>query len=190
MSEGFSKLLLGVNVLPLQAALLRQPWLFGQHRGRAEAYKSPHKSMTDIWVRYNALENFDPENPRNFNNEHDSVWYPAFYSLPQIREIIFPLMHAVEGERLGGVLITKLAPGGRIDRHVDAGWHAEYYDKFYVPILNDAGAVFGWDDGVIAPALGDVYWFRNDLPHWVENNSARERIALIVCIRTHKYKEP
>jgi hypothetical protein len=48
--------------------------------------------------------------------------------------------------------------------------------------------VFGFEDGIIAPKLGDVYWFRNDNPHWVENNSTRDRIAMIVCIRTHKFK--
>ena len=57
------------------------------------------------------------------------------------------------------------------EKYVDNGWHAGYYDKFYIPIQNADGAVFAFDDGVIAPKEGDVYWFDNSVPQWVENNS-------------------
>ena len=183
--QNFFKIAEGINVLPLQMALIRQPELFGKHKQRAQAYGSPHTEMSDIWVRYNAIENLEKD-PSTFNDEHDSVWYPAYYALPQIRPIVFWLMAHVEGERLGGVLITKIPAGGKIAPHVDRGWHAEYYDKYYIPIQNDEGAVFCFEDGIISPKLGDIYWFRNDNPHWVENNSSRDRIAMIVCIRSHK----
>jgi hypothetical protein len=184
MSRSFMKIAEGINVLPLQMALARQPELFGRRKQRAEAYVSPHTAMTDIWVRYNDFKNYT--DLATFNDEHDSVWYPEYHAIPQIRPIIFWLMNHVEGERLGGVLITKVPPGGRIEPHTDHGWHAEYYDKYYIPIQNDEGAIFGFEDGVIAPQLGEVYWFRNDVPHWVENNSNRDRISLIVCIRSHR----
>lgn len=183
--QNFLKIAEGINVLPLQMALVRQPELFGRHSARADSYQSPHAAMTDIWVRYNAIGNFERD-PATFNDEHDSVWYPAAAAIPEARAIALGLMALVGGERLGGVLITKIPPGGRIAPHVDRGWHAEYYDKYFVPIQNDDGAVFGFEDGVIAPKLGDAYWFYNGNPHWVENNSQRDRIAMIVCIRTHK----
>lgn len=184
MSENFLKIAEGVNVLPLRMALIRQPELFGKNNERATAYKSPHKNMTDIWVRYNDLKNYG----EGFNNEHDSVWYPDSALIPQVRDIVFWLMSLVNGERLGGVLITKLPAGGKIASHVDTGWHAEYYDKYYIPIQNDDGAIFGFEDGVIKPRIGDVYWFKNSNPHWVENNSSIDRIALIVCIRSQRGK--
>jgi len=86
--------------------------------------------MSDIWVRYNKL----PEDGdySHFNDEHISTWYPAYYVLTSIKRITDELMILVDGERLGGVLITKLPPGGRIDPHTDSGWHASYYDKFFV----------------------------------------------------------
>jgi len=183
--QNFLKVAEGINVLPLQMALVRQPELFGRHGARAEAYGSPHSQMTDIWVRYNAIENLH-KNPATFNDEHDSVWYPEAAAIPEARQIAMSMMAHVGGERLGGVLITKIPPGGKIAPHVDRGWHAEYYDKYYIPIQNDDGAIFGFEDGVIAPRLGDAYWFYNGNPHWVENNSTRDRIAMIVCIRTFK----
>lgn len=187
MSRNFLKIASGLNVLPLQLALIRQQHLFGARNERRDLYESPHAEMSDIWVRYNDPTVLDT-NPAAFNDEHDSVWLPAYQCLPELRPILFGLMALVEGERLGGVLITRIPPGGKIAPHVDKGWHAEYYDKYYIPIQNDPGAVFGFEDGVIAPDLGDVYWFRNDNPHWVDNKSARDRIALIVCIRSHTLK--
>ncbi len=180
--QNFLKIADGVNVIPLQLSLVRQPELFGRNRERGDSYDSPHSEMKDIWVRYNDRNNVVP----GVDTEHDSVWYPEYYKLPELRPIVFWLMNHVQGERLGGVLITKIPPGGKIAPHIDRGWHAGYYEKYFIPIQNDDGAVFGFEDGVIAPKLGEVYWFRNDNLHWVENNSSRDRIALIVCIRSHK----
>lgn len=173
------------DVLPLQEALRRQPELFGQHTQRAQVYMSPHAAMKDIWVRYNDIAKYT--DLTSFNDEHDPVWYPAFYAIPEIKALLFKLMALVEGERLGGVLITKVPPGGRIGVHTDAGWHAGYYSKFYIPIQNEPGARFHFADGVIAPNLGEVWCFDNSVPHWVENDSEADRIALIVCIRTDNY---
>lgn len=153
---------------------------------------SPHKEMTDIWVRYNDIKNYNDDilnGTSNFNNEHDAVWYPVINKLPSLKKVVFELMYAVDGERLGGIFITKLSPGGKIAPHTDNGWHAEYYDKFYVPILNKKGAKFCFEDGNIDPDLGDAWWFDNSKNHWVENNTDSDRIAMIVCIRTEKYKD-
>lgn len=174
----FSKLDGVLDVEPLAQRLIARPDLFGRRSTRAETYA--HGGMTDIWVRYNAPENLGPR----FNDEHDSIWYPEAQEIPEVRPICMALMSAVWGERLGGVLITKLPPGGKIHPHVDGGWHARYYSKFYVPIVNDEGAVFGFPGGEIHAVPGEVWAFRNDVPHWVENASQRDRIAMIVCIRT------
>lgn len=184
--QNFLKIADNLNVLPLQLALVRQPELFGRRSARKDGYEgSPHTAMSDIWVRYNDPDNL-AKGMEAFNSEHDSVWYPEAAYIPEVRAICLQLMAMVGGERLGGVLITKIPPGGEIAPHVDRGWHAEYYDKFYVPIQNDEGAVFGFEDGEIRPRLGEAYWFHNGRPHWVKNESSRDRISLIVCIRTHR----
>lgn len=178
--QHYLQLASGIDVAPLCAALNAQPELFGQHKHRAEYAGSPHTAMSDIWVRYNAYENFGPA----FNDEHDSVWYPVIDHLPQIKPIVFELMAAVQGERLGGILITKIPPGGGIGPHIDGGWHAGYYDKFFVPIQSAQGALFRFPEGDIAAQPGDCYWFDNSVTHSVENNSTQDRIAMIVCIKT------
>lgn len=184
----YLKIMQGVDVQPLRAVLVHNPQLFGRHGARACAPQSPHASMTDIWVRYNDISKFPDGDLTHFNDEHDPIWYPEYRAMPQIKPILFGLMAAVEGERLGGVLITKLAPGGEIKTHTDSGWHAGYYDKFYVPIQNEPGASFDFPDGSICATPGDVFWFRNDVPHGVVNASKADRIAMIVCIKTDRFK--
>lgn len=174
---------LNLNVLPLQERLKKHPELFGRYPMRGEG-ESPHREMTDIWVRYNDIAPFLKSGDFSaFADEHDSVWYPVVDEIPEALPLIFDVMTKVKGERLGGVLITKLPSGGQIKPHIDSGWHAAYYDKYYVPIENYSGATFEFEDGTIEPDFGEVYWFDNSKQHWVNNKSCGERIAMIICIR-------
>lgn len=172
------------DVRPLREKLQSNLDLFDRHPFRRYG-DSPHTGMTDIWVRYN---DFAPYLKRGdfstINDKHTSVWYPVAKEINEVFPLISNLMQLVSGIELGGVLITKIPPGGKIERHTDDGWHALYYDKYYIPVSNKQGAIFGFEDGIIVPEEGDVWWFNNQTPHWVENNSNEDRIALIVCIRT------
>ena len=179
-----------LDVLPLQKELLENYDKFDRYDYRRTFANSPHAQMQDIWARYNDVTPFEAKgNLEGFNEEHDSVWYPVVESIPAIKKVVFDLMRIVDGERLGGVLITKLPANGHIARHTDSGWHAQYYDTFYVPILNAKGSVFGFDDGVIDPELGQAWWFDNSNPHWVDNDSDTDRLSMIVCIRTEMFKD-
>ena len=183
----FLKIAEGIDVTPLRMALARQPELFGKYGERQYAPGTPHGGMTDIWVRYNDRRPFDESGDfSKINDEHESVWYPESAKIPEVMPIIFGLMTHVRAERLGGVLITKIPPGGEIKPHIDGGWHAAKYEKFYVAVQNEPAAVFGCPDGEIHAKAGDAWWFRNDVEHWVANNSRSDRIAMIVCLQLSK----
>lgn len=181
----------GIDVAPLLAELDANPWLWDQHSRRKTAPGTPHAGMSDIWVRYN-----DDTQARltgdwtGFNDEHVPVWYPAWEALPSLRPIVFDLMAKVQGEMLGGVLITKIPPGAGIAPHTDSGWHVDYYEKFYLSLKSKPGARFWCDDGGIKEALeprpGQIWLFDNHKIHWVTNDSDDDRITLIICIRRHK----
>jgi hypothetical protein len=175
-----------ITTCPLAKRLLAeinaQPGLWNTRTERRDSVGSPHRAMSDIWLRYNAIERLGPE----FNNEHVPVNYPAWQALPAARKICFWLMAMVEGEMLGGVLITKIPPGGQILPHLDKGWHVEYYSKFYVSLSSAPGAVFATASQEICPKPGEVHLFDNRKLHWVDNQSEVDRISLIVCIRTNK----
>ena len=189
MQPTFKQLDLTVNVGPLQRELAGNDELFGQYPMRGEFPGSPHEEMKDIWIRYNDVKPFLKSGDwSTFADEHDSIWYPSANKIPSAKRIALKIMAEEEGERLGGILITKLPPYGKIKKHTDSGWHASYYDKYYVAVDSPKGSIFGFDQGEISAQNGDIFWFDNSHPHWVENNTAYDRISMIVCIRTNKHR--
>jgi hypothetical protein len=163
------------------------PQLWNQHSARKTAPGTPHAQMSDIWVRYAPW----PFGPGILEDPHVPVWYPAWEKLPSLRPLVFDLMARVQGEMLGGVLITKIPPGCVIDPHADAGWHVEYYEKFYLSLQSEPGAKFGCShrqvNEELEPKPGEVWLFDNRKMHWVDNQSDRDRITCIICIRTDKF---
>ena len=193
MSQYFNKIAVGFNVMPLQIALRRQPRLFGKYDMRCVG-NSPHRESTDIWVRYNAIENvLNNEGQLNAthpaNKEHRPVGYPAYYQLPDIRAVIFDLMRVVEGEELGTILLVKIPPGKQIYPHIDGGWSAEYYAKYYIAVQSAPGNSFNFPDGSIFPTVGDAYWFDNSVLHDAKNESNDDMVMLIVTIKSDKVKD-
>jgi hypothetical protein len=165
------------NVRPLLHALELHPHLWDQRTERTAPADSPHHELSDIWARF-----ADPETMRE-DGSHDSIWLPPANVLP-VREIVFPLMNMVRGERLGGVLITRIQPGQVCKPHVDPGWHARYYRKFAVQVAADSDQKFHFKDIALVTEPGDLYWFDNSQEHWVTNDGFTDRITMIVCIKT------
>jgi hypothetical protein len=183
LAEPYNKIFSGVDLMAAKEELADNYHLFGEFNARKEAGPI-HADMTDIWLRYGDIkEMVETGDYSKIADEHDSIWLK---DLPACKKICHQVMSLVDGERLGGVLITKLPVGGTIKPHTDSGWHAEYYDKYFIPIQNNKGAVFGFESGVIDPEEGDVWAFDNSQLHWVENKSDKERIAMIVCIKQSK----
>ena len=184
MSESFLKIAEGINVRPLEQSLNLHPELWDQHNERRIFEGSPHAQMTDIWVRFGDVS----QGFENLRMPHDSVWYPCAEFLDGVKDIAFGLMSLVNGERLGGILITKLEAGKEILPHVDKGWHAEYYEKFYVAIKSPKGSKFCFESGDIESEDGDCFLFRNDRLHWVKNDTTEARLTMVVCIKTDMFK--
>jgi hypothetical protein len=182
--KNFLKIASGIDVLPVAIALQMQPELWNQHNDRKCFDGSGHKGTSDIWVRYNDPANL-AQGYEKYTSEHDSVWHPAYHKLPQLRPIIFGLMARCEATRLGGVLITRIPPGGHVLPHSDSGWHPEYYDlKVYVPILSNQHVINRVEAEHVVMAPGDAWYFNNLKEHEVINNGETERITLIVCMST------
>nr|WP_231734402.1 aspartyl/asparaginyl beta-hydroxylase domain-containing protein [Lysobacter gilvus] len=118
-----------------------------------------------------------------FNEPHASVWYPSITKIPAAWSLARKVQRFAKAEKLGGVLLTRIRPGGQVKPHIDSGWHASHYRKFCVSIKADHNQAFCFDDCELRTVDGDVFEFRNDVTHWVPNQSARERISLIVCVR-------
>lgn len=174
-------------------ALHRQPELWNQNKLRTTHHLSPHTEVEDVWLRFNDLQPYkkatESETLSEYAgvmDEHESICYPAWSALPQAHPIIFDLMHMVQGTRLGRVLITRLAPGKRIGAHVDGGSHAAYYERYHCFLQNAPGSNFRAGDETLCAKAGELFWFNNAMEHEVINNSAEDRITMIIDVACKK----
>lgn len=172
----------GLDVSHAVRQIEAHPEAWNEHTSRTQGYATPHARISDIWVRYNALENLK-DDPVAFNGEHESVWYPVVHRIPAVWSLARHVFRAVKGVRLGGVLITKVPAGGEVKPHEDHGWHAEYYEKFAVQLKGNVEQSFNFTDATLRPVAGDLYTFRNERTHWVLNPSNEDRMTMIVCVR-------
>ena len=174
----------GFDVQPLLREIAANPGVWNRQKTRTHAYSgNPHTAVSDIWVRYNPWRNFAGD-PKAFNDEHESEWYPESESIPAVRNVLFNLMRFVEGTRLGGVLITRVPPGESVAPHQDHGWHAQHYNKFAIQLMGNDGQAFHFNGEELRSLPGDLYTFDNSHTHWVTNDSDGDRMTLIACIRT------
>ena len=175
----FHKIAEALDVLPTVHAIRTQPELWDQHTIRTTHPGTAHAEVSDILVWFN-----DPTDPEAVINDREVVPFPAWSRLPQLRPVVLDLMRRVEGVRLGRVIITRLAPGRKIAEHIDSGAPATYFQRYQIALQSLPGCVFRAGDEAVQMQTGDVWWFDNQQPHSVVNNSAADRLALIVDIRT------
>jgi hypothetical protein len=156
-------------------------WDAYRHRTHGE---SPHRELSDIWVRYNPIENFNGD-MQQFNAEHVSQWYPVIAQIPEARHLSLAIAEDFGAKRLGAVLITKIPAHKQCYPHIDQGWHAQYYEKFALQIKGNKEQSFHVEDEMLRTQSGDLFWFDNAHTHWVLNPSDEDRITMIVCLRRH-----
>ncbi len=110
-------------------------------------------------------------------------------SLPAVWPIVERVNAAAGGDpdQIGHVIITRLPKGGRIGKHIDYAPPIPglpYWQRHQVPLAVSPGVVFGCGDEELYMKPGRAYWFDNQQPHWVHNGSGRDRLTMIVEIRT------
>lgn len=181
--RNFHRLTQGLDVFPLLHSIQTQPTLWDRDNLRTIIEGSPHAQVNDIWLRFNDLKPYlDRENLAGVLDEHESIFYPAWYQLPQAHQMVFDLMARVRGSRLGRVMVTKLSPGKSIAAHEDSGSHASYFERYHIVLQGGPGSIFRCGDESVCMQTGEVWWFENSIEHDVVNNSADDRIHMIVDV--------
>lgn len=180
--RNFHKLGQGQDTAALLAAVQTRPALWNANALRQEFDNSPHKEAEDIWLRFNA----DPS-VESCGDDLEAVNYPAWDALPMARPLVFNLMRYVEAERLGRVMITKLAPGAQILPHADIlGGYAHYYTRYHVVLQGLPGSLFHCGDETVNMRTGDIWHFNAHAVHSVVNNSADDRVHMLCDMRIPK----
>lgn len=175
----FTKIADGLDVVPLLNALATRPYLWNENTLRTTHPASPHQQTDDIWVWFNAI----PEEPEAVIDDCEVVPYRAWRDLPGIKFLVLDLLRRVEGVRLGRVIISRVPPGCCIPEHVDHGAPATYYARYHIALQSLPGALNHSGDETVTYAPGDVWWFDNRAPHSVVNNSADDRIVIVMDVR-------
>lgn len=166
----------GLPVAPIYWALQQHPELWNQNNARTTDPQSPHYGLDDIWARFGDADRAEDGLP------HEAHWYPAADVLG-IKRLCLDIMRSVDGVELGGILITRIPAGKTCKPHTDPGWHARQYEKFGVQITSAPGQQFCFEGASLETQPGDLFWFDNQHEHWVTNQTAYERVTMIVCIR-------
>jgi hypothetical protein len=188
--RNFLKIAQGVDVMPLMAAIARQPDLWREDTYLRNYPQGPFGDIDSIILRFPkriiAATQLEAEQHLITNDQHESVNTPSYGRLPEARPLIMNLFHYVGGVRLGRVIINRIRPGGRITPHCDTPDHAEYYERHHIVLQSSPGVVFRCEDEQAYMATGEAWWFNNAMEHEVINNSATDRIHLIVDVRADR----
>lgn len=188
--KNFMRIANDVDVLPLLLAVQRRPDLWKEDTYLRDYPQGPFKQIESIMLRFPVKSVHETEEELKSHlsqyDQHENVDYPPYKTLAEARPIIMTLMARVAGERLGRCMINKIAPGGRIFPHADTPSHCEYYSRFHVVLQSQPGVVFRAGDETIYMATGECWWFDNAKEHEVINNSADDRIHLVIDIRTSR----
>lgn len=195
--RNFYRLAQNVSVLPLALALRTNEHLWNQNSLRTATPGSPHREVDDIWLRMNDLERCRQASidPGIHVDHRESINYPAMAQLPHARGLVMTLAALVEAERIGRCMISRMKPGKRILPHKDIGEdltkyydNEPYYSRFHVVVQGLPGSMFRCEDEEICMQTGEIWWFRNDLDHEVNNNSADDRIHMVLDMRTSHFR--
>jgi aspartyl/asparaginyl beta-hydroxylase (cupin superfamily) len=81
------------------------------------------------------------------------------------------------------VLISRLPPGASIPEHIDQGAPATYYKRYHLALKAEPGALNISGGETVAYKMGEFYWFDNSVLHAVINNSADDRITLVMDVK-------
>lgn len=178
----------GIDVRPLMKEVNENPALWDEITARQKSPDSSNVDTKSIFVRWSIAMTLEAA----FNDVH-AVNYPAFEKLPAVSALIDQIGSAANAKRLGRVLLVSLKPGGLVDKHIDEGAYADYYERFHLPLSSEEGNLFysEWEFGhgeYVHMRPGELWTLNHKKPHWVINSSDKERVHMIVDLVAPDYR--
>ncbi len=168
-----------MEVLPILTSLASNRILWHQVCARQATAGSPHADTQTIFLRWS--DNLSIESAFT---DLEAIDYPALNAIPEARQLLAIAAKAAGAEVIGRMIIVSLKPGGKISPHADEGPYADFYERFHCVLQSDHGNRFMVGGKTVYETCemrpGDLWWFNHKRTHWVENNSNRERIHMIM----------
>ena len=188
--RNFLRIAQGLNTSPVLLSLHRRPDLWNQKRFRTTFEHTPHSEVDDILLRFSddkVAQEGDPNAVEKVMVDGNSVWHEAVHQVPEIQPLVLALMVQIKAYALDRLILTRLAPGKRILPHADnqgAYVHDPDRVRHHIVLQGLPGSLYRTGDETVNMLTGEVWWFNAHIEHEVVNNSADDRIHLLVDCRT------
>lgn len=174
-----------VSVVIAHLEIMRNYHLFGEEPRREQFDGSPHCHTQAIYLRV-PPGLFDTEDlaelKDGFQNSIEAEDTDLYTLFPEVRKMVTGLACKVSAERIGRVVIVKLAAGMDIAGHIDEGDMPEYYDRFHI-VISSSQVTFKCGNTLATMLPGEAWWIDNQEWHSVTNAGAIDRIHIIVDLR-------
>ena len=178
----------GLKVGLLNLELIKHPELWNANKYRTTFENTPHGEVDDIWIRYAEEDKTtDEKKLLPVQNGSGSIWYPASKVLTEVQPLVLDLMAHVKGYELARVVITRVKPGAKIIPHADnLGDYVHLGDiaRYHIVLQGFSGSMFHCGGEEVNMQTGEIWWFNAHEVHEVINNSANDRLHLIVDVRS------
>lgn len=84
-----------------------------------------------------------------------------------------------------------IPPGNRVYEHIDHGYYYKSTSRFHLVVQGEYRMFVRAPSGDVVEQVmkaNELWWFNNDLPHWVDNIGQQDRIALIFDVAHSNYQ--
>jgi len=196
--RNFTLLHAGLDIVPAALELFSNEALWNQNTLRTVTPGSPHRDVDDIWLRMTDLTKCQQSDQFDgaVADHRECRAYPAWYELPACASLVTWAAARVRAVRHGRAMISRLPPGKTITPHCDIGpdptKHYDfepYWSRFHVVLRGLPGSVFSCGDEQVQMRTGELWCFRGELEHSVVNESAADRVHLVMDFRLDRQLE-
>jgi hypothetical protein len=172
---GFRLIQPRVEITPLLTEIAEQSafWLYDTSRQQKLAVQEATQS---IFLR-RAAKPFPP-GITNARDVHDSCPTEMAQEFPVVMNWVEEVARAIGGE-LGRVNLVRLAPQGRVQRHIDHGEYYKWRDRYHLVLQSRSGSWLKCGNEEVHMQEGELWWFDNKQTHEAFNPSEQWRVHLI-----------
>lgn len=192
----------------LVAALPEEAWRLNRFRQEVLTASAHRQSTRAILLKYNWVPYMHPWRRRTMaevvkdwcrqEGEPEEAAVPEIERetqfgvvnvFPQWRafqDVIGPLVDAAVAPIrtaqgvVNRIAVVELAPGGKIDPHVDGQEMAALAHRIHIPLISPPGVEYKIGGKKLKMRVGRAYDFNNRLQHSVRNKSPRPRVNILV----------
>jgi hypothetical protein len=162
-------------------------WLINTSRQRMSAALR-HTSIIDLKYADGSLTR-SLTKTEEFNDVIQTQTTKVYEKIPLFQLVMLWAEQAIKEAgasevEFGRAFFSKHYANSEIGLHTDSGLYFDYYDRFHFVIDQvDNLNVFQIRDEPLLLEKGKLYWVNNHVPHFLKNNSDKDRINLIFDAR-------